>query len=259
MPGSNSSLCPLCYNSDVNIRQLHPWEVSLEEARDIQMRLASEVSFTNTIPERPYYVAGTDISPPDGNGVAWGAAVVMSLPSLQVVEVKRAQGRPGFPYIPGLLSFREAPLLLGALERLATTPDFILADGQGLAHPRRFGLACHLGLFTDTPTIGCAKSILRGRHGSLDDERGAWAALEDQGDVVGAALRTRDDVSPIYVSVGHKVDLPSAIRWALACCAGYRMPEPTRLAHQAAAGQLQERQPASVATEPVQVSQARLI
>ncbi|MCZ6788936.1 MAG: deoxyribonuclease V [Chloroflexi bacterium] len=227
----------------MDIRQLHPWEVSLEEARDIQSRLASQVSQFDAISEQPRYVAGTDISPPDPNGVAWGAAVVMSLPDLRVVEVKRAQGKPGFPYIPGFLSFREAPLVLSALEQLVTTPDFILADGQGLAHPRRFGLACHLGLFADTPTIGCAKSILRGRHGPLDQERGAWAALEDKGDMVGAALRTREGVSPIYVSVGHKVDLPSALRRVLACCAGYRMPEPTRLAHQAAAGRLEEREP----------------
>ena len=227
----------------MDIRQLHPWEVSLEEARDIQSHLASQVSQLDTISERPRYVAGTDISPPDPNGVAWGAAVVMSLPDLRIVEVKRAQGKPGFPYIPGFLSFREAPLVLDALERLATTPDFILADGQGLAHPRRFGLACHLGLFADMPTIGCAKSNLRGRHGPLDRERGARATLEDQGDVVGAALRTREGVSPIYVSVGHKVDLPSGLRWVLACCAGYRMPEPTRLAHQAAAGRLEEREP----------------
>ena len=232
-----------CYNAPVDIRQLHPWEVSLEEARDIQRHLASQVSQLDTISERPRFVVGTDISPPDPSGVAWGAAVVMSLPDLRVVEVKRAQAKPGFPYIPGFLSFREAPLVLSALERLVTTPDFILADGQGQAHPRRFGLACHLGLFADTPTIGCAKSILRGRHGPLDRERGAWAALEDKGDVVGAALRTREGVSPIYVSVGHKVDLTSALRWVLACCAGYRMPEPTRLAHQAAASRLEEREP----------------
>ena len=238
---------------------MHPWEVSLEEARDIQMRLASQVSMANAISERPRYVAGTDISPPGANGVAWGAAVAMSLPELHIVEVKRVQGRPGFPYIPGFLSFREAPLVLGALERLVTAPDFILADGQGLAHPRRFGLACHLGLYADTPTIGCAKSILRGRHGPLGREQGAWAALEDQGDVVGAAVRTRDDVSPIYISVGHKVDLPSAIRWALACCAGYRMPEPTRLAHLAAAGRLAEREPQLAPTEAQPASQGRLM
>ena len=127
--------------------------------------------------------------------------------------------------------------------RWSVTPDLLLADGQGLAHPRRFGLACHLGLLADLPAIGCAKSILRGRHSPLGNEQVAWAPLEDRSDVVGAALRTRSGVSPIYVSIGHKVDLPSALRWVVACYAGYRMPEPTRLAHQAAAGRLHEREP----------------
>ena len=222
----------------------------MEEAQAIQVRLAAQVSRFNGVPEQPQYVVGTDISPPDARGVSRGAAVVMRLPDLQVVEVKSVEAKPGFPYVPGLLSFREAPLVLGALERLTTTPDFLLADGQGLAHPRRFGLACHLGLLADLPAIGCAKSILLGRHGPLARERGSWAPLEDKGEVVGAALRTRDGVSPIYVSIGHKVDLPSALRWAMACGAGYRMPEPTRLAHQAAAGRLQEREPKR-AGEPV--------
>jgi len=234
--------------------QIHPWDVSVEEARAIQRRLAAQVSSLNGVPQYPQYVVGTDISHPDARGVARGAAVVMRLPDLQVVEVKYAEGRPGFPYVPGLLSFREVPLVLGALERLTTTPDLLLADGQGLAHPRRFGLACHLGLLLDLPAIGCAKSILVGRHGPLERQRDSWASLEDKGEVVGAALRTRGGVSPIYVSIGHRVDLPSALRWVLACCARYRMPEPTRLAHQAAAGMLQEREPekakATVAHHP---------
>ena len=145
--------------------------------------------------------------------------------------------------MPGLLSFREAPLVLAALDLLTTTPDLLLADGQGLAHPRRFGLACHLGLLADLPAIGCAKSILRGKHGPLDSERDSWVPLEDKGKLVGAALRTRDSVNPIYVTIGHKVDLLAAIRWVLACGGGYRMPEPTRLAHLAAAGKLEERVP----------------
>lgn len=166
----------------------------------------------------------------------------MSLPDLEIVEVKCAWGKPEFPYVPGLLSFREVPLALEALERLTLPPDFLLADGQGLAHPRRFGLACHLGLLTGLPSIGCAKSILVGKHGSVGHKKGSWATLEEKGGVVGAALRTRDGVSPLYVSIGHRVDLPSAIRWVLACCDRFRMPEPTRLAHQAAAGRLKERE-----------------
>ncbi len=218
----------------------------MREAQDIQVRLAARVSCTNTIPERPRYVAGTDISPPDRSGVVCGAAVVMSLLDLKVVEVKCAWGRPAFPYVPGVLSFREAPLVLEALKRLVITPDFLLADGQGLAHPRRFGLACHLGVLTGLPTIGCAKSILQGTHGPLGQEKGAWVPLENEGAVVGVALRTRDGVRPMYVSIGHRVDLPSAIRWVMACCTRFRMPEPTRQAHQAAAGRLSEQEPSQV-------------
>jgi len=192
----------------------------------------------------PHYVAGVDISPPDAHGSAVGAVVVLKLPELQIVEVKVYHGKLGFPYVPGLLSFREAPLILGALERLMTTPDLILVDGHGLAHPRRFGLACHLGLLTDTPTVGCAKSILRGRpEGTLASGAGAHVPLMDMGEVVGAAVRTRESVNPIYVSTGHKVSLESAIDLTLACCKGYRMPEPTRLAHLAAAGRVAPTEP----------------
>ncbi len=222
---------------------IHPWDVTIEEATAIQLSLAGQVSHSNGISEEARYVVGTDISPPGDDGMAYAAAVVMRLPDLQVVEVKRSRGRPGFPYVPGLLSFREAPLVLAALDLLTTMPDLLLADGQGLAHPRRFGLACHLGLLTDLPAIGCAKSILRGKHRPLDSSRGSWVPLEDREEVVGAALRTRDRVNPIYVSIGHKVDLPAAIRWVLACGGGYRMPEPTRLAHLAATGKLEEREP----------------
>jgi deoxyribonuclease V len=137
-----------------------------------------------------------------------------------------------------------------ALEKLVVTPDLILVDGQGLAHPRRFGIACHIGLLAEIPTIGCAKSILRGRHGPLGVEEGAVAELVDGHEVVGAALRTKKSASPVYVSVGHKVELASAVRWVLRCCRGYRLPEPTRLAHLAAGGQLGERSPSSQA--PVQ-------
>ncbi len=215
----------------------------MEDARAIQVRMASQVSKSNAIPENASLVVGTDISAPDANGMARGAAVVMSLPELQVVEVKCVVDRPGFPYVPGLLSFRESPLVSGALERLTTRPDFLLVDGQGLAHPRRFGLACHLGLLADIPAIGCAKSILVGKHGPLDNEQGSQAPMEHKGEVVGTALRTRTGVSPIFVSIGHKVDLPSARRWVLACCGQYRMPEPTRLAHLAAAGRIPEQGP----------------
>ncbi|MBF8266504.1 MAG: endonuclease [Dehalococcoidia bacterium] len=235
---------PPCYNRRVKCLSLHPWDVGLEEAMDIQRRLAPRVSAEDGLKGPPRYVAGVDLSPPGPSGNAVGAVVVLGLPDLQIAEVQVFEGKPGFPYVPGLLSFRELPLVLGALERLVTAPDLILADGQGLAHPRRFGIACHLGLLTDTPAIGCAKSNLRGlMEGALPPERGAYVPLADRGEVVGAAVRTREYVNPIYVSIGHKVSLGSAMGWVLACCKGYRVPEPTRLAHLAAAGRISSREP----------------
>ena len=216
----------------------------MQEAIEIQKNLAPEVSMEDGLIGPPRYVAGVDISPPDAHGNAVGAVVLLELPELQVVEVKVCRGKPSFPYVPGLLSFREAPLILGALEHLVTSTDAILVDGQGMAHPRRFGLACHLGLLTNTTTIGCAKSILRGRpEGTLSPSVGAQIPLMDRDEVVGAAVRTRESVNPIYVSIGHKVSLESAIRLTLACGRGYRMPEPTRLAHLAAAGRIAPREP----------------
>jgi len=155
------------------------------------------------------------------------------------------------PYIPGLLSFRESPLILAACQRLTVTPDLILVDGQGIAHPRRIGLASHLGLFLDTPTIGCAKSLLCGSHETLPEKPGSYAELVDTGETIGAALRTRLGVKPVYVSIGHKVDLRTALHWAMECCRGYRLPEPTRLAHLAAGGKLKERDVTAAELEPI--------
>jgi len=149
------------------------------------------------------------------------------------------EGKVDFPYIPGLLTFREAPLALAAFERLEIAPGLILFDGQGVAHPRRMGLASHLGLFLDTPAIGCAKSRLCGSHAILGSEVGSYAELVDGDEVIGAALRTKAGVKPVYVSIGHKISLESAIHWVMRCCCGYRLPEPTRLAHLAAGGRLE--------------------
>ena len=229
----------ICYNRLREESGFASWDVEAREAIEIQRDLASRVSAEDGFEAPPRYVAGVDISPPDADGNAVAAVVLLELPDLRRVEVRVHRGKPGFPYVPGLLSFRESPLVLGALERLETDPDVILVDGQGLAHPRRFGIACHLGLLTDTPSIGCAKSILRGRpDDDLDADAGAYVHLVDKGEVVGAAVRTRKSVRPVYVSVGHKISLGSAIEWTLACCKGYRIPEPTRLAHLAAAGRL---------------------
>jgi deoxyribonuclease V len=152
--------------------------------------------------------------------------------------MKISQGKISMPYIPGLLSFRESPLILAACEQLSNIPDLVLIDGQGIAHPRRLGLASHVGLFLNLPTIGCAKSILCGQHPPLAEEAGSHAELLDNGEIIGAALRTKSRVKPIYVSVGHRIDLVSALQWVINCCRGYRLPEPTRLAHLAAGGML---------------------
>jgi len=221
----------------VKVERLHSWQISIAQALDLQRRLAAQVSKNNEV-SAPHFIAGVDISAGKAQGMAIGAVVVLSYPELRVVETKIAQGKLEFPYIPGLLSLRESPLTLAACERLSITPDLILVDGQGVAHPRRFGLASHLGLFLDTPTIGCAKSRLCGSHEEPGIEPGSYAEVVDRGEVVGVALRTKLDVKPIYVSIGHKVDLQTAIYWVLKCCRGYRLPEPTRLAHLAAGGNL---------------------
>ncbi len=169
--------------------------------------------------------------------------VILEYPELRAVEVKVVSGRLSFPYIPGLLSFRESPLTLTACGELNLSPDLIIVDGQGILHPRRFGLASHLGLLLDTPTIGCAKSLLCGEHQEPGLEPGNYAEVVDKGAVIGAALRTREGTSPVYVSIGHKIDLESAIYWVRRCCRGFRVPEPTRLAHLAAGGNLKEATP----------------
>ncbi len=170
--------------------------------------------------------------------MAAGVVVVLEYPGFAVVETQVVRDRLGFPYIPGLLSFRESPIILAACEELSITPDLVLVDGQGVAHPRRFGLASHLGLFLDVPTIGCAKSRLCGRHEVLGAEPGSYAELVDGDETIGVALRTKLRTNPVYVSVGHKIDLQTAMHWVLECGRGYRLPEPTRLAHLAAGGSL---------------------
>jgi deoxyribonuclease V len=225
------------YNQSMKVARLHSWQVTTTQALELQLRLASQVSRRNEVIS-PRYIAGVDISVDRERGMGRGAVVVLSYPELEIAEVQTVEDRIDFPYVPGLLSFREAPITLAACEKLEIAPDLILVDGQGIAHPRRLGLASHLGLFLDTPTIGCAKSRLCGSHFAPGQEAGSHAELLDKEEVIGAALRTKDGVNPIYVSIGHKVDLESAIHWAIQCCRGYRLPEPTRLAHLAAGGNL---------------------
>ncbi len=219
------------------MERLHSWQVSPAEAMDIQWRLAQQVSRSSEV-TAPRFIAGVDISAANAQGMATGAVVILEYPELRLVETKEVQGRPNFPYVPGLLSFRESPLTLAACEKLTVTPDLILVDGQGIAHPRRLGLASHLGLLLNTPTIGCAKSRLCGQHEEPGAEVGDYAEVVDRGETIGVALRTRFGVKPVYVSIGHKVDLETAIYWVMTCCRDYRLPEPTRLAHLAAGGNL---------------------
>lgn len=221
----------------MKVERLHSWQLSTAQALDTQRRLAAQVSWRSEV-GAPGFIAGVDISVNRARGTATGAVVVLSYPELKLVETKVVDGKLDFPYIPGLLSFRESPLTLAACEWLTVTPDLILVDGQGIAHPRRMGLASHLGLFLDTPTIGCAKSLLCGSYEEPGDEPGSSAEVVDKGETIGVALRTKSGVKPIYVSIGHKVDLQTAIDWVMKCCRGYRLPEPTRLAHLAAGGNL---------------------
>jgi deoxyribonuclease V len=218
----------------MEIKALHGWPISTTQAIEMQRRLAAEVSRNCDDGFDPHFIAGVDISIRRGQEMATGSVVVLSYPSLEIVETRVARGRLDFPYIPGLLSFREIPLTLAAFEQLSITPDLILVDGQGIAHPRRIGLASHLGLVLEIPTIGCAKSLLCGSHETPGFESGSYAEITDKEETIGVALRTKPGVKPVYLSIGHKVDLPTAIHWVMNCCNGFRLPEPTRLAHQSA-------------------------
>jgi deoxyribonuclease V len=210
--------------------QLHEWALTPREAVELQKSLRARVRITPL--ERPVEtIAGCDISFNKFSPVMCAGIVVLRLPSLEVLEEVGVVGETSFPYVPGLLSFRESPPLLAAWSKLKTEPDAVMFDGQGLAHPRRVGIACHVGLLINRPTIGCAKSVLVGKFAEPGSERGSWSEMIDKGEVVGAALRTKTNVQPIYVSPGHLIDLEGAIQLTLAADGGYRQPEPTRRAH----------------------------
>ena len=213
---------------------MHAWDVTPAEARAIQDRLRSRVRLGDDLgPVR--YVAGTDVAFEDGMRITRGAVAILSYPELELVEHAVARRPTAFPYVPGLLSFREIPALLDALDRLTRVPDLVLCDGQGYAHPRRFGLACHFGVLTDLPSIGVAKSRLIGRHEEPPAEKGGRADLWDGDERIGVVLRSRTGVSPIFVSPGHRVSFETAVEYALACCPRYRLPETTRWADRLAA------------------------
>ena len=230
----------------MRVERLHNWQVNVAQAVEIQKTLATRVSRSGD-DKPPRFIAGVDVSVHRETGRGTGAVVVLSYPELEIAEVRVVNDRIEFPYVPGLLSFRELPLLLPVCERLSVTPDLILVDGQGIAHPRRVGLASHLGLFLDRPTIGCAKSRLCGSHEAPGNEAGSYAELVEGDEVIGAVLRTRTGVKPLYVSIGHRIDLQMAVHWVMACCRGYRLPEPTRLAHLAAGGNLKPEKKSTMA------------
>ena len=219
----------------MKIASLHPWPQTIENAKSLQVQLQGSVIKRNQFGEIRY-VAGIDIGFENAGKITRAAIAILSFPDLHLVEKQVVRDKTCFPYVPGYLSFREIPPALKAFEKLSNTPDLLLCDGQGLAHPRRFGLACHLGLWTQIPSIGVAKSRLTGTNKDVGALKGNWQPLCDNGDEIGAVLRTRTNVAPLYVSIGHKIDLLTAIDFTLRCTTKYRLPETTRWAHKLASG-----------------------
>jgi len=221
----------------------HSWNISPTQAVALQRRLAERVIVAPLAGE-VRTVAGVDCAFVDSKGrsgrAAWGAksgvrivaaSVLCHAKTMDILATRKVVRPCRFPYVPGLLSFREAPAVIEAVRRLPARPDLLMCDGQGIAHPRRLGLASHVGLLLDLPTIGVAKSLLTGRHRPVGPGRGRRVQLRDAGEVIGAVVRTRNRVKPLYVSPGHRIALAQAVRWTLACCRGVRLPEPTRQAH----------------------------
>ncbi len=207
------------------------WDLTISEAIDLQKRLAGQVR-VEPLPRDARLIAGADVSILKARNQLIAGVVLWDLHDRKVVEQTAIRAEAKFPYVPGLLSFREAPAVLEAFSQLRHTPDVAMFDGQGIAHPRRFGLACHLGVLLNLPSIGCAKSRLIGTCVEPPTERGSWTDLVHGDEAIGAVLRTRDNVSPLYISIGHRATLQDAIDLVLTCATRYRQPEPTRLAHQ---------------------------
>lgn len=220
-------------------RNLHPWDVSVAEAREIQLRLRERIVREPPDDFEPRVIAGADVAFDRAREHAFAAIVLIELATLETVETATAVTSIRFPYVPGYLSFRELPALLAAWEQIETPPDGVLIDAHGYAHPRRMGLACHAGLLFDLPTVGCAKSVLCGEVGGPGERRGATAPIRDPdtGEEIGRALRTKDGVRPVYVSIGHRVDLDTAVELVLRLApeGRYRFPETTRRADRLAA------------------------
>lgn len=209
---------------------LHSWDVTPDEAIKIQNELRHLVRVEN-LSGKINYIAGADISFDKGSNIVYAGVVVLKFPELVEIDRSLVITEVKFPYIPGLLSFRESPALIQAWEKIKITPDIVVIDGQGIAHPRRFGIASHFGILIDRPTIGCAKSLLVGRYEEPGEKAGNYSYLYDSGEIIGVALRTRDNVQPVFVSIGHKITLEESIKIIMQTVRGYRIPEPTRHAH----------------------------
>ena len=214
----------------MDISDLHPWNVTYAEAVKIQKSLRDKV-ILKKIDKKIKYIAGLDVSYEKAGNTVWAGVVVLDFPSLVKIEEKWSQKEVSFPYIPGLLSFREIPALIDTLRKIEIEPDLIFCDGQGIAHPRSLGIASHLGVLLNKPTIGCAKSRLLGEFNPVGERKGDYVYLRYQNSVIGAVVRTRAGVKPIFISPGYGVILKDCIRFVLETCSIYRIPEPTRQAH----------------------------
>jgi deoxyribonuclease V len=214
----------------MRVPTLHAWNLTPKEAVALQRRLAGQILADAPLASCDL-IAGADISYNLYSRTVYAGVVVLRASDLSLVERKGVVAESPFPYIPGLLSFREAPIVIQVFRILETTPDVVMCDGQGTAHPRRLGVAAHLGLWLNLPCFGCAKSRLCGEFEEPADEAGARSPLNDRGEVVGSVVRTKKRTKPVFVSTGHRIDLDSSVHWTLATGRGYRIPEPTRQAH----------------------------
>ncbi|MCG6970731.1 MAG: deoxyribonuclease V [Gammaproteobacteria bacterium] len=212
----------------INPTIAHAWDVPIAQARDIQLALKEKVIRQDRLKKTLSRVAGVDVGFEDNGKITRAAVAVLDFPSLELMEYAIARRDTRFPYVPGYLSFRETPAVLDALQKLSQLPEVLLCDGQGVAHPRRFGLACHIGVLTEIPTIGVAKTRFIGTHATVPEEKGGYVSLMDHGEEIGAVLRTRKGVKPVYVSIGHRISLPTAIHLVMQCVTKYRLPETTR-------------------------------
>ncbi|CAN7401815.1 deoxyribonuclease V [Pseudoxanthomonas sp. LjRoot143] len=206
------------------------WDGSIADARRLQERLATEVSLRDDVPDTPRWLAGFDVGFEDEGATTRAAAVLLAADTLQPIASDVVRMPTSMPYVPGLLSFRELPALVAALGRLPHAPDLAFIDGQGIAHPRRLGIAAHFGVVTGLPSIGVAKNVLCGKHETLGALAGERMSLIHRGDHIGWVLRSKPRCNPLIVSPGHRVSMQGALDWVLRTLRGYRLPEPTRLA-----------------------------